>query len=415
MPPPRARSLELEKLEDEVAQIVADLELYTYYQLLDLEPGGSCAVAEYNYNLKVHEYRRIQKDHRASGQLVQALQLIMDRMDEAREVLSNATLRAEYDEGVNNGHTRHVGMARQRAIRSKAGPVDERQRLVEEMAANLQRGMDRKLINAPDAVVSDVTEGIEEDLLDQESKQLTGELAGYGVKIDITEEAPEQYVPIEQDYLEDAAEDLRVKIYKDGATLYEITERESESASSDKEMLAGLTDQLHRELEDLGVPEKDEVEPEALVPDAEFINELVWKEQAAVIDLKVDTSIKEDEHLHARDIGHDLASALSDELEQDLERMGVDYKKPVREPDPTRETGPMPVPLILMEDEPPAKPGGLALPKAVQLGEPEPPREPPAPAFSRAGLGGKDPDAEVETFDLVIPLDLRDDPPDEKK
>jgi hypothetical protein len=414
MPPPRRRSLELEKLEDEIAQIVVDLELYTYYQLLDLQPEGSCGVAEYNYNLKVHEYKKIQKDHRASAQLVQALQLIVDRMDEAREVLSSPTLRAEYDEGLTNGHTRHVGMARQRAIRSKTGPVDERQRLVEDMVANLKRGMDKKLIDAPDAVVPDVTEGIEDDLLDQESKQLTGELAGYGVKIDITEEAPEQYVPIEKDYLEEATEDLRVKIYKDGATLYEITEREAVSASTDKEMLAGLTDQLHQELAEMGVPEKDEVAPEALVPDAEFINQLVWQEQAAVIDLKVDTSIKADEELHARDISRDLASALSDELQNDLDRMGVDYKKPVREPDPTRETGPMPVPLIFMEDQPPARPGTLALPKSVQLGQPEPPREQPAPAFSRSGLGGKDPEAEVETFDLVIPLDLSDDPPEKK-
>ncbi len=319
----RGRSLEFERLEDEFGSVVSDLELYTYYQLLEVEPDSSPDRALYNYNLRKYEYEKLQKDHRCSAALYQSLTLLLDRLDEAREVLCDEQLRRHYDARLELGQTRHAEVVeRRRKTRPKAVLTAE-QELAEKAAARLQRTIHKEYLDAPEEQGIDVSEGIEADLLDRESKTLEGELAGYGVAVDVVELPPEEAVPIEAEYLEKAERDLRLKLYRDGASLH--APAEAEDVAADAAFVAGMTEQLHAELAEMGVPEKEEVEEDALPPDAELLDKLLGQEQRAVQDLGVATAVWDDSFLMEQTASAADAAEAAQALEADLSRLKVEY------------------------------------------------------------------------------------------
>jgi hypothetical protein len=96
----------LEVVERQVAAIIADLELHSYYQLLEVEPDANTAIVTYNYNLMAHAYQELLKHPQCSEGLRRNLHLLCERLEEARKVLSDRLLRRRYNEGVELGELR---------------------------------------------------------------------------------------------------------------------------------------------------------------------------------------------------------------------------------------------------------------------------------------------------------------------
>ena len=99
----------LQLVARQVADIIADLDLHTYYQLLEVEADAATGVVEYNYDLMIQAYRRLLRHPRCSGTLQSNLTRLCERLDEAHRVLSDRELRRAYDGGVELGETRLGG------------------------------------------------------------------------------------------------------------------------------------------------------------------------------------------------------------------------------------------------------------------------------------------------------------------
>jgi len=103
---PEGEAVSLELVERQVADIMADLDLHSYYQLLEVEPEAEASEAAYNHELMVSGYKQIQDNPSCSEALRRNLTLLCQRLDEARRVLCDEQLRWTYDGGVELGELR---------------------------------------------------------------------------------------------------------------------------------------------------------------------------------------------------------------------------------------------------------------------------------------------------------------------
>ncbi|HJZ83710.1 MAG TPA: DnaJ domain-containing protein [Polyangia bacterium] len=105
----------LEELTRFVEQVYPDLDLYSYYQLLEVDPQAERA------DIRTAFYRqaaRLHPDRFAGlrdGQVRAKLVAIYARVAEAYKVLSDAKKRASYDAGIAGGELRYVELSRERA------------------------------------------------------------------------------------------------------------------------------------------------------------------------------------------------------------------------------------------------------------------------------------------------------------
>jgi hypothetical protein len=111
----RVSTTTMELVHNQVALIIADLELHSYYQLLEVAPEDGPSVVEFNYDTLRHEYDKLRNHHRCTKELREGLDLLLDRLEEAKQVLCNSGLREEYDERLALGETRHA-----RAVKARA-------------------------------------------------------------------------------------------------------------------------------------------------------------------------------------------------------------------------------------------------------------------------------------------------------
>jgi len=96
----------LQLVARQVADIVADLDLHTYYQLLEVDVDADTQVVQYNYNLMTQAYQRLLLHPRCQGKLQRNLGQLCERLDEAHRVLTDRELRRVYDGGIELGETR---------------------------------------------------------------------------------------------------------------------------------------------------------------------------------------------------------------------------------------------------------------------------------------------------------------------
>jgi len=70
--------------------ILDDLELYSYYELLEIPPDASVDVMTHARHVKRFALQRLKTEPGCSVQLLSDLALLQDRLDEALEVLCDA-------------------------------------------------------------------------------------------------------------------------------------------------------------------------------------------------------------------------------------------------------------------------------------------------------------------------------------
>jgi hypothetical protein len=105
----------MELVHNQVALIIDDLDLHSYYQLLEVAQEDSASVVEFNYDTLRHEYDKLRNHDRCTRELREGLDLLLDRLEEAKQVLCDSRLRREYDERLALGETRHARAMQGRA------------------------------------------------------------------------------------------------------------------------------------------------------------------------------------------------------------------------------------------------------------------------------------------------------------
>jgi curved DNA-binding protein CbpA len=213
----REKPPEFYKLEEEVVGIIDDLELYSYYQLLELRQDADAAMVDYNYNLKVHEFRKLQKNIHCGAILMQNLERLIERMEEAYQVLSEADRRQEYDRGLELGQMRHPTVVQQRSL-----PMPKKVHQ-DQYLDKVTRGLEKK---------------IPKEFLESEDNE------------------GDEYQAIDHDYLDEALADLSAKLEKDKLDLH--AEGGEEDVSADADFAGVVLEDIEAELGELGL-DKDEL------------------------------------------------------------------------------------------------------------------------------------------------------------
>ncbi|MCA9672327.1 MAG: hypothetical protein KC503_42325 [Myxococcales bacterium] len=309
-----------DRLEDEIVAMVSDLEFYDYYQLLGVKPNASTSVILYNFNVKAHEYRQLQKHKLCSAELYQNIELLIDRLDEAREVLSDKRLAWQYAQGLDLGNMRHPRVATARDARRPASEplaIDNRVHddALERRASQLEEQL-QELIHAPDEEVEEISRGIDEEMLEQESQQLAEEVNAYGVALK-EEIEEEEEVPIDEEFLDEADADLRVKLMEDGVSMNEDAHLEEDvapDAAYTEEAVMALAIELAADGVDLHA---EDVEPD-VTPDFEYTDEAVRSLERELVEdgVFVHDLVEDEDPLAAVD--HDFASEAVDRLRREL-------------------------------------------------------------------------------------------------
>lgn len=93
-------------VEQEVARVIEDLDLHSYYQLLEVEQHASGAQITAHHEIMYQHYGQIAAHPACSSRLRSDLMLIRERLDEALQVLGDPRLRAGYDGRLELGETR---------------------------------------------------------------------------------------------------------------------------------------------------------------------------------------------------------------------------------------------------------------------------------------------------------------------
>lgn len=390
-----ARPTKYYELEDQFAQVIEDLELYTYYQLLEVDPSASADVVLYSYNMKVYEYEQLQKDRWCGPVLHQNLELLKKRLDEAREVLCDLKLKLQYNKGLDEGQTRHLEVAarRDQAVRAASRPEPKTE--VDELAAQLERRLHKSLIHAGEEVIPDEpSEGIDESLVEQ-SLDLKQQVQEMGVELEVKEEVEEEIVaPIDVGYLEEAAQHLVGKlIVEHDLTLHEQVE---EDVSADAAFASELTDGLRGELYKMGVSEWEEHEADGEAPDAETIDRILAAEQGAVAKLGVKTAVKRDEGLHEYVVDQHAAASFAAGLESKLAGTGL-VAETQRQRSLSERASALADPL------PVAPRAGVA--SALPAARPAEKEAPVFPTYYKPEQGQPEPVIDLTPFETPIPLD----------
>lgn len=267
----------MEQLEAEVAEIIADLDLYSYYQLLDVSPDAPDSVVTYNYNVKAYAYEQLRRDPRASVDLFQALTVLLDRLAEAQQVLLDKANRADYDRDLAQGHTRHQATVIERARPAEMRSASADDPYLERAARHLEKMLPGELLYSTEEPTEQTTQRpIDRVHLEILTATMSAKLAKAGISLTVREDiTQEELSPIDADYLERTVERLEQRLHRFGVDLHDEGEQEDFSAEAD--YAAELVDELKAELEEMGLdlfdvaevvdrpPELDE-EDEAIVP-----------------------------------------------------------------------------------------------------------------------------------------------------
>ncbi len=93
-------------VEQEVARVIEDLDLHSYYQLLEVGQLAGDAQIKAHHEIMSQHYSQIAIHPTCSSRLRSDLMLIRERLDEALQVLSDPRLRVGYDQRLELGETR---------------------------------------------------------------------------------------------------------------------------------------------------------------------------------------------------------------------------------------------------------------------------------------------------------------------
>jgi hypothetical protein len=312
-----ARPSKYYEIEDQIATVIADLELYSYYQILEVHPDSTADVILYTYNLKSYEYEQLQKDRFCGAVLHHNLKLLRERLDEARQVLADPVLRREYDQGLELGEMRHAATAAQR----QAAPLGEgpKDALIDHLAGKLERTIHREYLDAGEELLPDEPSmGIDPELVEQEKIRLEEQVAKLGVELEVkADEDPLAAAPMDGTFLDDATRHLTAKLYVEHNL--SIHDRgEAEDVAADAQFAGTLTEGLRGELYKMGISEWEAPKEIERPIDVEFLDGLVAQEQRALVALGVTAAVRADEEVRpidALDAGQ-LAAGLESELEQ---------------------------------------------------------------------------------------------------
>jgi hypothetical protein len=304
------------EIEDQIAAVIADLELYSYYQILDVEPSATADVILYTYNLKCYEHEQLQKDRFCGAVLHHNLTLLRERLDEAKQVLVDPTLRREYDRGLELGEMRHAATAALHpAAQHVEGPRDE---LIEHLVGKLERTINKAYIDAGEELLSDEPSmGIDLELVDQEKIKLEEQVAKLGVELQVKADEETPAVPLDSKFLDEATRQLTGKLYVEhNLSLHD--RGEAEDVAADAGFAGELTEGLRGELYKMGVSEWEAQKEIERPIDVEFLDGLLAQEKRAVANLGVSAEVKADEVVRSVDAidADELAAGLESELEQ---------------------------------------------------------------------------------------------------
>ena len=93
-------------VEQEVARVIEDLDLHSYYQLLEVQQVTGGAQIKAHHEIMSQHYGQIASHPACSSRLRSDLALICERLDEALQILSDPRLRVGYDQRLELGETR---------------------------------------------------------------------------------------------------------------------------------------------------------------------------------------------------------------------------------------------------------------------------------------------------------------------
>ena len=277
----------LAEFEQQMTAVNEDIDLYSYYQLLGINEDASVDLVTYNYNLKVYEYEQVKKRDDCTPTLVKTLAVLLDRLDEARRVLTDEELRTQYDTGLEMGQTRHgsVLALRGRKERSDAargsGATDvtvrrqpaakreeQQQRVTHDIQAPTQeddyvdeavRHLEHKL--APELLDAGEPEpdNAPPPPMDREDLRVLTEvmarkLAQAGVEFRVRDDFDDEgdHSPIDPEYLRMAVATLQHKLFRLGVSL-DDEGAEAEDVSADADYASGLVAELQAELAAMGL------------------------------------------------------------------------------------------------------------------------------------------------------------------
>jgi curved DNA-binding protein CbpA len=207
--------------EREIGEIVEDLDLYSYYQLLELEPGASADAVYGAYEARAGAYLEIQRTHACNAMMLRNLTVLLNRLAEARHVLTDPALRAEYDRGLELGNMRLAVEVPLPAPAPQAQPAPAAEEF------------------------DDRVEPVDRDYLDELSGQLAADLEQGGIEYAVQQLIED--APIDPEHVDQKVEQLQRELDELGVPLQEeepTFDDESVDAGYAAEVVARMEDEL---------------------------------------------------------------------------------------------------------------------------------------------------------------------------
>jgi len=262
------------ELEQELLAVIADIDLYSYYQLLDVTADASPDVITYQYNLKSYELNRLKNRPDCRAILLHHATLLLDRLDEARQVLFDVGRRREYDQGLELGQMRHTATVSDRSRPADLKGVGQNDAHLAQITETLERKLSPELLHEQVAEVEDrAPEGLDRYQLEQLSAMMAAKLARSGIELRVRDDYDQldDRSPIDSEHLEQTLEDLQRRLDRLGVNLAD--EGEAEDLSADAEYAAELVQDLQAELQAMGLDMFDVAEVVDAAPEELFDEE----------------------------------------------------------------------------------------------------------------------------------------------
>jgi len=265
---------ETKSIEQDLAAIIADLDFHSYYQLLDADESASLDVITYQHNLKVYELEQVKRRPGCSARLLHDVVLLLDRLDEARQVLCNEELRAAYDRGLELGQTRHeqTAVERSRRVDPDLRGIGQDDTHLERVTRELERQLPRELLHE-DAPTEPDQPPLDRSELEQLTASMSAKLARAGIELRVRDDFDQQkeLSPIDADYLHQAVDGLGSRLDRLGVDLADDGEEEDRSA--DAGFADEMVQQLQAELAAMGLDMFDVAEVVDVAPEEELLDE----------------------------------------------------------------------------------------------------------------------------------------------
>ena len=285
----------------EVGATIADLDFYSYYQLIGVDEDASTDVITYQFNLKAHELEQAKRHPACNARLQQDIDLLIGRLNEARDVLCDRALRMEYDRGLELGETRHQAMVPQTGASKTApqapktapqAPKPARQAPkhapvaydrstdshIYQATDDLERKLGDDLLHADDEV-PEIDDRPDAEYLDRVTDDLERQLGDEMLHSGPDDEELLQEIPtaVDREHLEALTEDMKRKLAKAGINLSvkEGFEGLDDFSGIDPEYLDVVLGHLQQKLAKLELDDEAEVEVEDRSADADFAADLV--------------------------------------------------------------------------------------------------------------------------------------------